>query len=152
MSAAPGFLARTHQRVMTLARDTLKEHASPGRLGLAVAVGAFVGSSPLLGLHAVVALAIASLARLNRVAAFAGSNVTIGPLMPLVVAAEMFVGGKLSGQPSPATPSLGLGAALSTLGLSWWLGWLVVGTLLASILGTLTWVFARRRQRREMPP
>ena len=145
MSEGPGFLARTHQRVVTLARDTLQEHASPARLGLAVAVGAFVGSSPLLGLHAVVA----SLAKLNRVAAFAGSNVTIGPLLPLVVAAETFVGGQLSGRPSPAEPSLGLGAALSTLGLSWWLGWLVVGSLLASALGTLTFVLARRRQRRD---
>ena len=147
-ASPPGPFARGWSRVRTLADSVLREHASPGRLAAAVALGALVGSSPLVGLHAVIALALASVARLNRVAAFAGSNVSIGPLMPLLLAAELAVGAKLLGIADAQALPTSLAQAFSVTARVIWTGWLVVGTASAMTLGGLTFWAARARDRR----
>jgi uncharacterized protein (DUF2062 family) len=133
------------QRIRELGRRVLREHTSPPRLGLAVAVGALVGSSPLLGLHALVALALASLFRLNRVGAFVGSNVSLGPLLPLWAAAEIGLGAKLLGRASWSPDHLRWNTAFTAAAGAWWLGWLFVGPVLGAATGGLTWWLARRR-------
>lgn len=135
-------------RVQGLAAEVLREHASPARLALAVGVGALIGSSPLVGLHAILALGVASVARLNRIAAFAGSNVSIGPLMPLLFAAELAVGSRILGVAGPAAWPTSPLAAFTVAARVLWLGWLVVGASVALLLGVVTFLAARARDRR----
>lgn len=144
----PGLLARGWARVRDLGASVLREHASPSRLALAVGVGALAGSSPLVGLHALVAVGIASLTRLNRVAAFAGSNVSIGPMMPLLFAAELAIGSRLLGIALPTTWPHSPTEAFSGAAKALWIGWLFVGTASAALLGGITYVAARARDRR----
>jgi uncharacterized protein (DUF2062 family) len=139
------------QRIRELAQRVLREHASPARLGVAVAIGTLVGSSPLIGLHAIVALGLASLARLNRVGAFVGSNISLGPLLPLWAAAEISLGVSLRGRGALAVDGLHWSTAFTAAAGSWWLGWLFVGPILAGITGGLTFVLARRRARGASP-
>lgn len=139
------------ERFRTLMRQVLREHASPVRLGVAVGVGALVGSSPLIGLHAVVALGIATLARLNRVGAFVGSNVSVGPLMPLWIATEVGVGSQLLGRSVSAPSELRWDSAFTTAASAWWMGWLVVGPVLGFAAGGLTFALARKRDERTGP-
>lgn len=53
---------------------TIKE--SPHKIAIALAVGVFIGMSPLLGIHTLLGLAIAWLFRLNRLVTLVGVYVT----------------------------------------------------------------------------
>jgi uncharacterized protein (DUF2062 family) len=143
-----GPFARLHDRAKHLAGTVLREHATPARLGVAVGLGALVGSSPLVGLHAIVALALASCLRLNRAAAFAGSNVSFGPLLPLLIATEVALGAALLRVAPPSPADFTLRVAVTDAARTWWLGWLVLGLALALLLGGATYVAARMRQDR----
>ena len=49
---------------------------SPHRIAAAFSLGVFIGMSPLLGLHTVLGIAIASLCRLNRLVTLVGVFIT----------------------------------------------------------------------------
>lgn len=121
----------------------IEESSSPRQLAASIALGALTGSSPLLGLHTVVALGGASLLRLNRLAAFVGTNVSFGPMMPLIAWAEYTVGSKLLGV-SPPVSTDPLAAARGSL-FAWWLGFAIVGPLIACVAGGTAWALARAR-------
>ena len=63
-------------------RRLLTEHASPGQLAAAGALGVMVGTSPLFGAHTITILFVAGFLRLNKVAAVAASNLCMPPLVP----------------------------------------------------------------------
>lgn len=126
-----------------LARRLWKEHATPGRLGLAVAVGVVVGCSPFFGLHFWIGLLIAVLLRLNKIAVFLGSQISIPPLAPLVGYASVQVGSLLlQGRTVQLTlDDFALGRLPDLIGMflsSWLVGGLVVGTLLGAVAWGLT--------------
>jgi hypothetical protein len=57
-------------------RTLMGFHESPGRIALTFSIGLFIGISPLIGLHTVLALALAWAFRLNRFAILTGVFVT----------------------------------------------------------------------------
>lgn len=57
-------------------RNIISIRDTPHRIALSFAVGLFVGISPLLGLHTILALALAWFLRLNRVVTFTAVYVT----------------------------------------------------------------------------
>ncbi len=57
-------------------RYILTIKGSPHSIAIAFSVGVFIGMSPLLGLHTVLALAVASLLGLNRMVTLAGTYIT----------------------------------------------------------------------------
>jgi hypothetical protein len=59
-------------RIRGWLEQLLHTHDTPQRTAAAFALGVFLGFSPLLGLHAVMGLALAFLLRLNRVAVLLG--------------------------------------------------------------------------------
>ncbi len=105
-----------------------------------------VGASPLVGLHSVVALGAASALRLNRVGAFLGSNVSFGPIVVGLVWAEVRLGCAALGV-APLAGDDALALARSHLA-AWWLGYALLGPLLASLSAALTWAAASAWQRR----
>ena len=135
-----------------LVGSLLREHVAPGRLGLAVALGVVVGCSPLYGLQTVVGLALAAALRLNKLAVFAGSQVSIPPLAPLIAWCSIQLGALLiSGTLLPLDPgTLRAGPVcqlLGTFALNWAVGGLLIGIVVGSAAGLVTAMVARRRQR-----
>jgi hypothetical protein len=63
-------------------RVLLSENTTPRELALAAAVGVFLGTLPLIGVHTLVLLIAASFLRLNRLATVTSSQVTIPPFVP----------------------------------------------------------------------
>lgn len=57
-------------------RLLLTVKGTPTELSLAFSIGVFIGMSPFLGLHTVLALAVASLFRLNKLVTLAGAYIT----------------------------------------------------------------------------
>jgi uncharacterized protein (DUF2062 family) len=138
-------------RARDLWRRALREHTTPRELALSVGLGVFVGCTPFIGFHAGMALALATLFRLNRLWALIGSRVSFFVTLPWIVLAEVQVAHRLR---------TGAWAALSTQDavdharawlLDWWLGVVPVGVGLALAFGALAYAVGALRRRRPSP-
>jgi uncharacterized protein (DUF2062 family) len=116
---------------------------APWRTALALAVGVFISFTPLWGVQTLLALLVATLARLNRGVTVTGTWLNLPWFAPFVYAGAV----KLGALMLPDHPGWA--------GLPAWLAWLVVGsTALGLAAALLTWVVAFavmrvRRQRRR---
>ena len=131
----------------------LVERATPRELMFAVALGVFLGALPLIACHTLVILIAAALLRLNRVAAVAASQLCMPPVVPaLCIEMGHFLrfGRFLTLQ---GIQDLGNASFLELgyMGLAclwdWCVGSLLVGTVLALLFGSATYVVARVLQR-----
>ncbi len=75
-----------------LVEDVFKNQDPPKKKALSIALGIFIGLSPLWGFHTIIVLFLAVLFRLNKVIAFAFSNISIAPLIPFVIFLDVRVG------------------------------------------------------------
>lgn len=121
-------------------RTLLTENTSPGQLAAAGALGVFIGASPVFGLHTVSILLAAGFLRLNKMAAIGASQLCIPPLVPaLCIEAGYFMRkGKFLTEFSMQT--------LGYQGLErlweWFLGFLLLGPLLALLTAGVTYALA----------
>ncbi|MEN6332808.1 MAG: DUF2062 domain-containing protein [Phycisphaerales bacterium] len=131
----------------------LMERATPSELGLAVALGVFLGAVPLIACHTLAILIAAALLRLNRIAAVAASQLCMPPVVPAlcIEAGHYLRFGRfltLQGFGSLHDPSF---LELGRMGLQclwdWFIGSLLVGSVLALVLGTATYAAARLLRR-----
>lgn len=88
-------LRRLKARIDALWSKLLHEHSAPSRLAFAVLVGCVVGTSPFLGLHFPICVALAFLLRLNKIVVYAAANISIAPLAPLLAYVSTQIGGRL---------------------------------------------------------
>jgi len=65
-------------------RGLLEENATPGLLGMSAAVGTFLAALPLISLHTVMIIYIATRLRLNRVMAVSIQNLCMPPFVPML--------------------------------------------------------------------
>ena len=72
--------------------DFLRHQDSPKKKALSIALGVFIGLSPLWGFHTIIVLFLAILFNLNKVIAFAFSNISMPPLIPLVLLLSLQTG------------------------------------------------------------
>jgi hypothetical protein len=112
-----------------------------------------MGCTPLIGLHAGLALVAATLLRLNRLWAVVGSRVSFFLVLPSIAFAEIETGHRLrTGVWAPLTVE---DARVNAKGwfLDWWLGTVPVGSVLALSLGAVAYAMATRRDalRRRTP-
>lgn len=152
-----GWFARLRARIGAFLRRLLDAHTTPGRLALAVFVGAVVGSTPLFGFHFFLCVAVAWLLRLNQVTVYAAANVSVPPMVPLLGYASVEVGERLlRGRWLPlavadfrTTP---LPDLLGRFYIDWLVGGLVIGSLIGAVLASVVYVLAWLRQRRAAEP
>lgn len=120
------------------------EHSTPREIGFSVGVGVFCACTPLVGLHTWLALAAATLLRLNRLWAALGSRV---PLFLWVSFGEIQLAHRLR---TGAWVSLMPRDVLSqgrTLLSDWIVGTAIVGTALAAFAGLVAYACAKRWSR-----
>lgn len=134
-------------------RTLLTERTTPRELGLAVALGVFLGAVPLIACHTLVILIAAALLRLSRVAAVAASQLCMPPVVPALcieVGYFMRYGRFLTLEGAERLQDASF-LELGYMGLlrlwEWFLGSLVVGPALALVLGLMTYVTARALER-----
>jgi predicted LPLAT superfamily acyltransferase len=82
--AASGIKSLSPLRPVQLIRAVLTESSSPVELGSAAAVGLFLATLPLPGLHTMAVVFAATLLRLNRLLAFSVSHLCAPPVVPAV--------------------------------------------------------------------
>ena len=120
----------------------LPHDESPWRVALALAVGVFISFTPLWGVQTLLALLVATLARLNRTVTVAGTWLNLPWFAPFVYAGAVKLGAWL-------LPELSGLAGVSA--------WLLLGTTaLGAVAAGLTWIVAfgvirarRARRRRD---
>jgi uncharacterized protein (DUF2062 family) len=150
LSAVAGLLTRWRSRLRELWHRAKTERASPREIGLAIALGVFIGCTPALMVHGWIAVGLATLFKLNRLFAFLGSRVSNFLVLPWIVLAELQIAHKLrtgAFLEMTADEAIKQGPALL---LDWCLGTIPVGAALALVLGALAYAFARRRESRRL--
>src|SRR5262249_39111063 len=120
------------------------EHRTPGKVAFAVGVGAFVGCSPLWGLHFALSVLVATLFRLNRMLVYAAANLSNPLTAPPLYFAEIQAGHRLlHGAWLPISirdvEALGVTGVLSDLIV----GSVVVGLVLGAACGSIAWLATR---------
>lgn len=101
---------------------------SPWRMALALAVGVFISFTPFWGFQTVLAILVATVARLNPTLTVAGTWLNLPWFAPFVYAGAVKIGSAL-------LPDLS--------GVAGWSVWLLVGsTALGFVAGVVTWVVA----------
>jgi glycosyltransferase involved in cell wall biosynthesis len=112
------------------------------KLALSVALGAFCGVLPIWGWQMLAAMALASLFRLNKFISLAASNISIPPLIPLIIFVSYFAGGwTLGTETSTVYYTSGFRMDWFKHNIAQYLvGSLVFGSVLAITMGSLTYL------------
>jgi glycosyltransferase involved in cell wall biosynthesis len=111
-------------------------------LALSVALGAFCGVLPIWGWQMLAAMALASLFRLNKFISLAASNISIPPLIPLIIFLSYLAGGWTLGTETNTV------FYTSGFRMDWFkhniaqylVGSLVFGSVLAITMGSFTYL------------
>jgi len=77
--------------------DLLGSQDTPEKKAKSIALGVFIGLSPLWGLHTLLVLSLAVFFKLNKAIAFAFSNVSLPPFIPFIVLISIQIGALLLG-------------------------------------------------------
>lgn len=80
--------------------EILGSNESPLKSAQAMALGVFIGLTPLWGLHTILVLSLAVLFKLNKVISFAFTNVSFPPFIPFTVYASIMIGTQVLGEPT----------------------------------------------------
>jgi uncharacterized protein (DUF2062 family) len=83
-----------------LIEDFLHNQDAPKKKALSIALGVFLGLSPLWGFHTVIVIFLAILFKLNKVIAFAFSNISLPPFIPFVLYLSVQTGDFVLGETS----------------------------------------------------
>lgn len=127
-------------RLKRILARLVREHSSTNRLAAGAALGAFIGCTPLIGLHAVIGTILSRWLRLNVLSVLAGTQVSLPFATPFIVFASVQTGHWLLTGSWLPTPGLRLDPELATQFLvAWSLGSLVVG----SATGAIAFVLVR---------
>lgn len=132
--------------------DFLQSSDPPSKKAFSIALGVFIGLTPLWGLHTILVLSLAVLLKLNKVIAFAFSNVSMPPLIPFVVylclqTGALITGNEISFSISDIAEDFGAFKHLQT----YIIGSLVLATVSAILFGLLGYFILLFFNRKNIP-
>ncbi|MCX6307038.1 MAG: DUF2062 domain-containing protein [Bacteroidetes bacterium] len=124
---------------------------SNAKLAKSVALGLFIGVTPIWGWQIVTTLGLAHLFKLNKFVAVTVSNISLPPMLPFVIFLSYIIGGWVMGanmSNMQYTPGLGLQWVKENL-VQYLIGSLFFGVTLAVVLGPATYLLLQlfRKQR-----
>ena len=117
-----------------LMEDFLHSEDSTEKKALSIALGVFIGFSPIWGFHTVSVIFLAILLKLNKVIAFAFSNVSLPPFIPFILYFSLKLGSWVLGE----NFILSMGDIEPGLELMKYLKSYLVGSLVLSVVGAIT--------------
>ena len=134
-----------------LMEDFLGSDDSAEKKSLSIALGVFIGLSPIWGFHTLAVIFLAILLNLNKVIAFAFSNVSLPPFIPLILYFSLKLGSWLLGEDfvlsmSEIDPSLELMKYIK----SYIVGSLALSITAAIICGIVGYVFLTLFERKKI--
>ena len=137
-------------------RKLLTLNSTPREIAFGVAIGVFIGITPLIGFHTVmVVLAALLIKRANKIAILLGTNISTTPTFPFITWAGYSIGNFVLGQRYPPLQwstfaHLSFKAvcrAIRDIYFPLFIGSIILGLLLAVVFYYLTLWFIMRRKR-----
>lgn len=124
-----------------LINHLLNPHETNFRKAASVALGVFFGIAPIWGWQMIAAFTIAALLRLNKAITIVASNISIPPMIPIILFVSYKTGGLLLATPSSLKFDQGITFEYVKDNLvQYILGALVFGVAMALLMGLLTYV------------
>ena len=116
--------------------NILESDDSNAKKALSIALGVFIGICPLWGFHTILVLFLAVLFKLNKSIAWGFSNVSIPPMIPLIVYLSLQIGGFITGANPTLLPDRSFSLAYIQNNLTQYIiGSFILATLSAVIFG-----------------
>ena len=134
-----------------LKEDLLGSEDSSEKKAFSIALGVLIGLSPLWGFHTIAVIFLALLFKLNKVIAFAFSNVSLPPFIPFIIFGSLKLGSWILGEHfvlsfSEIDPSLELMKYLK----SYIVGSLILSVVMATIAGVVGYIFLTLFERKKI--
>jgi uncharacterized protein (DUF2062 family)/2-polyprenyl-3-methyl-5-hydroxy-6-metoxy-1,4-benzoquinol methylase len=138
---------RLHGHLRELHRTLRTEGDTPPRQAAAVALGTFIGCTPIYGTHLLLCLPLARLFRLNRLVTYLAAHINNPLTAPWLLAFSYGLGHRFfeGTWPSLSFQRLVEQGAMA-FGRDLLVGSLILGSILAPILGLAAYLIARRRE------
>ena len=122
---------------------------SPEKMAASIGLGVFMGIAPVWGFQTVLVITLAVFLRWNKVLAFAFSNISLPPFIPLIIYASLWVGGLITPSSSHhnlfSLDSMSLSTVSAHL-VQYLIGSLVLALLMSLIVGSVSYFLIRFRQ------
>ncbi len=83
-----------------LKENILESAGSNSVKAKSIALGVFIGITPLWGFHTLVVLFLASVLKLNKLLAFMATHISFPPLIPFIILISMMIGTYFTGDSS----------------------------------------------------
>jgi uncharacterized protein (DUF2062 family)/SAM-dependent methyltransferase len=139
---------RLHGHLRELHRTLRTEGGTPERQAAAVALGSFIGCTPIYGTHLLLCLPLARLFRLNRLLTYLAAHINNPLTAPWLLALSYGLGHRFfEGTWPPLSFRKIIEQGALAFGRDLLVGSVLLGLLLAPVLGLLAYVIARRRER-----
>ena len=127
-----------------LKEDLLETSLSDSKKAFSIALGAFFGISPLWGFQTALTITFAVLLGLNKSLAFLASNISIPPMIPLIVWSSLKVGSLFTGGGLLPEGEITRDFIKAHL-IQYLTGSFLLALLIAAILGTATYLFLKTK-------
>ena len=127
-----------------LKEDLLETSLSDSKKAFSIALGAFFGISPLWGFQTALTITFAVLLGLNKSLAFLASNISIPPMIPLIVWSSLKVGSLFTGGGLLPEGEITTDFIKAHL-IQYLTGSFLLALLIAVILGTATYLFLKTK-------
>lgn len=134
-----------------LKEDVLQADDTDEVKALSVVLGSFIGIAPLWGLQSFLSIFLAVLFRWNKVISFAASNVSIPPMIPLIVFASLWIGSGFIGTPLTEIPRLDVinKQFFQDHLLQYLLGSFILATSVSLLFGSITYGFLKINHKKK---
>ena len=126
--------------------NILESDSSKEVKACSVALGVFFGIAPFWGLQTVLTITLAVFFRLNKTLAFICSNVSIPPMIPILILASLKIGAFITGGQVLPEGEINMDYVKSNL-LQYLVGSIVLAITAAVVLGGATYLLLKKRQK-----
>jgi glycosyltransferase involved in cell wall biosynthesis len=124
--------------------DVLESDGSNRTKALSIALGAFIGLSPVWGFQTALTISLAVIFKLNKVLAFVSSNISFPPFIPFIIAGSLFIGAPfVDGETNFLNHEINFELVKNHL-LQYIIGSLILASSVSTILGVGFYLFLNK--------
>ncbi len=124
--------------------DVLESDGSNRNKAFSIALGTFIGLSPIWGFQTALTISLAVIFKLNKVLAFVASNISFPPFIPFIIAGSLFIGAPfVDGETNFLNHDINFELVKNHL-LQYIIGSLILATSVSTILGVGLYLFLNK--------
>lgn len=124
--------------------DVLESDGSNRTKAFSIALGVFIGLSPVWGLQTFLTISLSVIFKLNKVLAFVSSNISFPPFIPFIIAGSLFIGAPfVDGETNFMNHEINFELVKNHL-LQYIIGSLILASSVSTILGVGFYLFLNK--------